>query len=431
MSRLARASYLIPCLLVAATACAEDDNWIAKFSSMDRDHSGLLDLNEYLIASGAGDMEKAAKLGQAFARMDTDNSGMVSLGEYVTYQHRLMGTAAPAVKTVPVAVVTPASKPTPTPHASVVAAPKPVPAAKSAPATASDEDEKDEVDQNLAKKLELYPWTDNQKRSIEHTLLPGAATVQEHHFHYRIVHVAREVWYEDTTTNLMGLDDSVKIGLQLGYGITDKLDVNLTRSNGRTLQLAGRPVNMDYWDLLFKYRLMQQDDDGIADVSLVAGGTTMLRNRGKADLSLDAELVIERSLLWDRLRLGTGIAHAGLSSYESINGLGPGTKLLPDEYDYKGTSDVPSKSTTSVPLNVIVAVSERWQVFAEYIYPIAGYRTDGGPSGVLGARFNTHTHEYSFYFANTANTAFNTAITGGADGWSNLPVFGFSIVAHL
>ena len=270
--------------------------------------------------------------------------------------------------------------------------------------------------------------------------LPSATTIRKGGFHWRVVHVAREVVYEDTTTNLLGMDDSVKLGLQVGYGISERLDVTLQRSNGRTLQVGttGKPVNMDYWDMLFKYKLLDQNDGakdsgGLADIAVVAGTTYMLRNHTKSKASLDLQVVAERNFFSDRLRLGIGLAYAGLSTYEAIPGLGSATKLFPDEYDALANPsfDRPENRSAAIPFTCKIALSERWQLFSEMVVPVAGWRTHDGPATAAGLRFNTHTHEYSFYFSNTANTAFNGVVTGGADRWSNLPVFGFNIIGHL
>ncbi len=385
------------------------------FAALDRDHSGSLDIDEFLAGFGKIELLEAphaAKLGRQFALMDRNRDGRLSEAEFISYYQ-------PKVTSRP-----------PSP-------PSPPAAKKTGPASAPHgDDEEDVPDTNLVKKITLHPWTEFQRRSIENTFLPAAATIERGHFHYRIIHVAREAWYEDTTTNLLGLDDSVKIGFQLGYGITDHLDINVTRSNGRTLQLSGRPINMDYWDALLKYRLMDQNDHGIADLSVVGGATVMLRNHGRSDVSLDTQVVLERNFIGDRLRLGVGVARAGLSAYEPIVGIGPGIKFLPEEYDQQvaatPSTAVPARATTAIPLTVKVSLTERWQWFGDAIFPIQGFRTDqGGPSVATGLRFNTHTHEYSFYFTNTANTAFNAVITGGAAGGGNLPVFGFSIVAYL
>lgn len=422
MGTMSRLTALIPTLLVVTGLEAAEMDKAELFRRLDADHDGRMGADEFLAGfRSAGkplEPEREKTLRSQYRRMDADGDGTLTSDEFTGFYRRASATTTATTAATAAAGAAAATKP---------------------PVTAPvDDDEKDEVDPNLARKVDLHPWTDFQRRSVENILLPAATTIPAGHFHWRIVHVAREAWYEDTATNLLGLDDSVKIGLQIGYGIMDRLDVNLIRTNGRTLQVGttGKPVNMDYYDLLFKYRVFDQFDGAPADVSVVAGTTVMLRNYTHSDLSLDAMVVVERNLFADRLRLGVGLVHAGLSGYEPIAQIGPGTKPLPDEYDAavaQGTApdERPANSTTSVSLTLKIALSERWQLFGETILPTGGWRTHAGPGTVAGFKFNTHTHEYSFYFSNTANVSFNNIIAGGADHFTNLPVFGFAITAHL
>jgi hypothetical protein len=319
------------------------------------------------------------------------------------------------------------------------AAPPPPP-----PPAASGGEEEDTPDPALTQKVKQFDWTDMQRRTVINCLLPGAASLGGRQWYYRVSHVAAETYDGDLRTNLLGLDDSVKIGIAVAYGLTDSIDLTLQRVNGYNLSLAPRsssePAKFDYYDLLAKWKFADQrgsdgSDGGFADISLIAGVTYMLRNTGSSDMSLDAAVIAERDLFNDRFRLGIGIAHAGLSTYEATPDHGPGRKILPAEYDYLSSQgaqpahkDPPS--TTSIPVTCKVALSRRVALLGEAIFPIDGYETGEGPSLAAGLRLNTSTHEFSFYLTNTANVAFNGVLTGG-NSRNDVNLFAFSISSYF
>ncbi len=316
---------------------------------------------------------------------------------------------------------------------------QPSSAAGSASAAASaTEEEADEEDPYLKAKVHVAPWTEIQRRSAITTFLPSAVPIRRGDFNYRVVHVAQETLYDNARSNLLGLDDNVKIGIEVGYGLYDEVDVMLQRSNGHDLQteqVGTRPTAFDYYDVMFRWRFLDQAGQhagGIADAALLVGATFMPRNQTKGDTSLNAGLIAERDLFDDRLRLGIGVFHAGLSAYEkTLGNHGPDTKAFPDEYSQLPEDQGrPAKTTTALPLTAKIAIDEHWQVFADTILALHGYRTPW-PSVAAGVRLNTNTHEFSFYVTNTANTAFNGVLTGGNDHWTNLNLFAFSITAHL
>jgi Membrane bound beta barrel domain (DUF5777) len=361
---------------------------------------------------------------------------------YAQRKRELEGTVAPVAKTPAAVVAAPVAAPVavkpPTPVPAPQAAPAPTHAAEPVTARAVKPEEEDEEDPLLKANAHLEPWTEIQRRSVFNAFLPSANTIPAGTFNYRIVHVAQEAYYENLKSNLLGLDDNVKIGIELGYGIVNDVDVTLQRQNGHDLNLITASTNVtqfDYYDLLFRWHVLDQmhgNMSGIADVAIIAGGTLYLRNQTASDVSLDLGVIVERNLFADRLRLGTGIVHAGLSGYEKTYGIGPDNKPFPDEYDsLPADQKRPDRFTTAVPITMKIALDEHWQLFGEMILPIAGYRTGEGPSALAGFRLNTHTHEYSFFVSNTANVSFTSCITGGAAGPTNMPLFGFNITAHL
>ena len=383
----------------------------------------------------------------------------------------------PKSLTATVQIAAPVNPPTPTPVAKPEApspaeadAPKPeapvTPPPVAAPALATqhadaakseakkEEEEEDVADPSLALGVTLYPHTEYQRRSIYSCFLPTATPLKAGDWYYRISHVTTVPINKDIRTDFLGLDSGVNIGFMVGYGIYDDMDLTLQRVTGEglndgTVDTIGGGNRFDYWELLWKWKFLDQydrakDQGGLADVALVVGATEMVRNTGGGDVSVNVAVIAERNMFQDRLRLGVGLARAGLSTHY-YDQPGPGDvrrdKLLPSEYDYQAqtpgwadTHERPAKSTTAIPITAKIAVTETIQILGEAIYPINGYHSDYGPSLAVGARLNTNTHEFTLFLANTANTTFNSVITGGntertLTTWPNL--FGFTISAFF
>lgn len=310
------------------------------------------------------------------------------------------------------------------------------------PPAAADSGEEDQADPMLASGSPQHEWTDNQRRVIHHWFLPGAASLPEGDWYYRVSHVARQPWDEDTRTNLLGLDDSVKIGIMVAYAPWKATTLSVQRVNGRDLALpqsGGTTVKYDTWDTMVQYQLL--DQRGVrglirseCDLSLMAGTSWMLRNRGSGDTSLNLGVMAERDFFDERLRLGVGLVRAGLSSYESAVGSGPPAKLFPDEQAYLAsqgsTVEAVPRATVAIPVVARIALSQHWCLLGEMVQPIGGYRTGFGPALAGGFAIDTNTHEFAFIFTNTANASFNSVITGGAQRMA-VPLFAFSICAYL
>jgi hypothetical protein len=320
---------------------------------------------------------------------------------------------------------------TPTTTAAAVAKPHAPPPP---PPPAAEDEEEDEVDPMLSSGTPLAAWTDNQRRVIHHWFLPGAATLPDGDWYYRISHVARKGYEEEPRTNLMGLDDDVKIGFMVAWAPLKAVTLSLQRINGRDLAVPtheGKAVQYDTYDMLAQVQLLDQRGvrgmwDGPCDLSVVAGSSWMLRNYGTGDASLDLGVVAERDLFNDRLRLGLGLWRAGLSAYDAaVGGIGPVDKAFPDE-----NGAAAQNGTTAIGMTARFALGEHWFLLGEAVQPIAGWKTERGPSLAAGLAYDTNTHEFAIYFSNTANAAFNSVLTGGAQEMA-LPFFAFSITAYL
>jgi len=336
-------------------------------------------------------------------------------------------------------VVEVAGEPAPAPAAAapgVRPPPPPPPAAKA--------EEEDTPDPLMAAGVQLAPWTEKQRRVIHHWFLPGAAGLPAGDWYYRISHVAREGFDRQPLTNLAGLDDSVKIGIMVGWAPVKTLTLTLQRVNGRDLAVApqeGENIQYDVWEPMAQWQVLDQRGvrgllEGPCDLSLLAGESLLVRNHGLGDASVNVGAMAERDLFDDRLRLGVGLVHAGLSAYEKpISSGNPAPdKRYPDEQDYLASEGSPVKKvpagTTAVPITARVAIAERWFLLAEAVIPVSGYRTGAGPAYAAGFAFDTNTHEFAFMLSNTANLSFNSVVTGG---WkpATVPFFGFSITAYL
>lgn len=333
-------------------------------------------------------------------------------------------------------------------------APPPPPPAKGAPpATATGAkpppaappaEEEDTPDPMLARNQTVAPWTNNQRRVVHHWFLPGAAGLNAGDWFYRISHVAREGYDRQPLTNLLGLDDSVKIGFMVGYSPIKTLTVTLQRINGRDLAEApvdGENLQYDVWEPMLQWQVLDQRGvrgawQGPCDLSLVVGESLLIRNHGGGDTSLNLGLIAERDLFNDRLRLGLGVVRAGLSAYEKPISKGDPApdKRYPGEQDYLASQDSPvdstAASTTAIPVTVRIALAEHWFLLGEAVLPVAGYRTEEGAACAAGFAYNTNTHEFAVVLSNTANLSFNSVVTGAWKAQS-LPFFGFAITAYL
>ncbi len=320
------------------------------------------------------------------------------------------------------------------PDAAPVAAAVPPPPPPPAAPVGGEDEEEDVEDPMLASGSALAPWTDNQRRVIRNWFLPGAASLPAGDFYYRISHVGREDLAESPRTNLVGLDDDVKIGFMLGWSPVRSLTATLQRVNGRDLDVPtvdGEAVQYDTWEVLLQWQVLDQRGvrgmwSGPCDLSVVAGTSWMLRNHGAGDTSVDVGVVAERDLFDDRLRLGVGLWRAGLSAYDAaVGGTGGPDKKFPDEI---GAAE--DSGTTALGLTARFALGQHWYLLAESAIPVGGWKTDEGPSLATGIAYDTNTHEFAILLSNTANTAFNGVLTGGAKEMA-LPFFAFSITAYL
>jgi hypothetical protein len=286
---------------------------------------------------------------------------------------------------------------------------------------------------------DTQPWSDSMRRSPMHVLFPGAATIPERSFYGRFLHVSREsvnnkIGSGEQTEpfhNLLGLEDNVRVGMLLGYGINDRWDAWVQRTNGRNFlkDWSGDSASFDYWDVMTKYRLLDEDEHGV-DLAVYGGITYMMQDDESGSTSVNGGFTAEKSFFSDRLRLTAGLLYSSLSAYEATTVSDSSddvamTKKVPGEVSTPFLSEG-DNHTLALPFGASLALSRGWQVFVEGITPIDGYDTGKGPTLALGTRYVTDTHEFALYFANSANNSFNSVLTGGYR-YGRVDQFGFSI----
>ena len=285
-----------------------------------------------------------------------------------------------------------------------------------------------------------HPWSTNMKRAPHTVLAPTATTVAKGDFYGRFVHNAQQSMNNanDAFHDMFGLENDVKVGIMVGYGLTDRWDITLQRTNGRENYVDKDfefNNSYDLWEVMTKYRLLDEAEHGF-DLS-VTGGTTYFwgRDSGHDEFSLNLGVLVAKSFFEDRLRVGSGALYASLSDFETFvsdssseNRDKTPNKQFKDEFDFNN-DDFQSYGpdhTLAIPLNFTVALNKNNQLFLDSMLPIDGYDTDNGAGLALGYRYNTSTHVYNIYLSNTPNNSYNSAITGGAIE-NKLNLFGFSV----
>ena len=298
---------------------------------------------------------------------------------------------------------------------------------------------------------DAYPWTESMRRLPIGVLFPKTATIPEGKWFARFSHVAQNQTFSnneraqgDPGDELFGLEDSIKIGILFGYGITKNWDVMVQRQNGRDFQkyVGEKEIFPGFWapdyenksydlyDVMTKYKFLNEDDHGI-DAALSVGTTIFWEDDDHKEFAGNAALLVEKSF-W-RFRVGTGLLYTSLSTYDGATSErgdhDPGHDARGKLYKNEGGPglDRPPEHTTAIPVSLSVALNANHQLFGEMAYPIDGYETDKGPSMTAGWRYSTASHAYSIYLSNTANSSFNSAFTGGSFQENQLDLFGFDI----
>jgi hypothetical protein len=276
-----------------------------------------------------------------------------------------------------------------------------------------------------------YEWTENMKRMPIGVLFPKTATIPKGDVYARFSHTSQNQTFVqgghgDPFNDLLGMESGVKVGILFGYGISKNWDVMVQRTNGRNdyTDLDGQPNSYDLWDVMTKYKFLDENKQGI-DASLSLGSTYFWQNNGDGLWAGNAALLTEKSF-W-RFRAGSGLLYTSLSDFQAAYSSEPGKtpdKLYPNE-DAAGMSR-PEDHTMAIPFSLSFALTKRQQLFGEMAFPVSGYDTGNGPSMAAGWRYNTSTHAYSIYLSNTPNGSYNSTFTGGYKE-NQLDLFGFDI----
>ena len=276
-----------------------------------------------------------------------------------------------------------------------------------------------------------YPWTENMKRLPVGVLFPKTATIPKGDVYARFSHVSQNQTFKsgnngDPFNDMLGLESGVKVGILFGYGITKNWDVMVQRQNGRnsyTKNLAATETgSYDLWDVMTKYKFLDENKQGV-DASVSMGTTMFWQDDGHKEYAGNAALMVEKSM--GRFRAGSGLLYTSLSTFEGVSsGAGAPRKDYPNEF--YGPNPGEPNHTMAIPVSLSFALNKSQQLFAEMAFPVSGYDTGNGPSKAVGWRYNTHSHAYSIFLCNTANSSFNSAFTGGYKD-NQLDLFGFDI----
>jgi Membrane bound beta barrel domain (DUF5777) len=279
-----------------------------------------------------------------------------------------------------------------------------------------------------------YAWTENMRRLPIGVLFPKTMTIPSGDFYARFSHTSQNQTFAnggrgDAFHDMLGLESGVKVGILFGYGITKDWDVTLQRTNGRDYIKNGvnyESGSYDLWDLMTKYHLLDENKHFV-DLSVAGGVTYFCQEDWSGMVAGNGALLVEKSI-W-RFRVGSGLLYTSQSDYDAARSSQKDNapeKRYPRAY--RGVFEpVEENHTVAVPLSLSFALTKSHQLFSEFAVPVSGYQTENDwPSMAAGWRYNTPTHAYSIYFANTANGSFNSNFTGGYMA-ERLDLFGFEI----
>lgn len=276
----------------------------------------------------------------------------------------------------------------------------------------------------------VYPWTQYVRRRPMGILFPLTATIPQGHVFGRLSHISQSQlfassskgdWWDD----MLGIEDGVKVGIMVGYGLTENWDVSFQRSNGRGY--FGKDFeshSYDLWDVMTKVKLLDEQKRFV-DLSVTGGITYFWQDDNHGEWAGNAALILEKSI--KRFRIGSGLLYTSLSDYQATSTTqsdAASSKLYLQEFN--PSQPIPENHTVAVPLSISLALSKNLQLFGEVAFPVSGYETGNGPSLVAGCRIDAHTHSYSLFLGNTSNNGFNSTFSGGYKR-ERLDVFGFDI----
>lgn len=289
-------------------------------------------------------------------------------------------------------------------------------------------------------------WNHSLWQSTNHMLFPSSVTANRGRLYGRIIHVSKDTFdleangdgtKSEPFHNLLGLDSNVRIGSTFGFGLTDDLELSLQRTNGRLIFATPLGRTFDYYDIMTKYRWLDEIEDGLG-LATLAGVTWMLEDNENGNVSVNLGAVADHAFFNQRLYAGTGLLYTSLSDFEgtaSSEADSAATKRHPKEPDtlFAARSDG-ADHTLSVPTTLRLAMTDEIALYGEAITPIGGFQTGEGPTLLLGGRmvkkhFGRFVVEYNAFVTNSSNTSFNSVLTGGYKQ-GKLDIFGFNITVN-
>ncbi len=232
--------------------------------------------------------------------------------------------------------------------------------------------------------------------------LPTAETITANDYYFNIIHRFNSP-IESGPKDLWGLDGSVTMRIELGYGITDDLFASLGRSN----------KNGNY-ELGLKYKLLEVDHKvHPINIALVGGAAYNDKPAVEPPKSSDklqyfAQLPIN-VMFWKQLGFG----------------------IVPS-YLYNSNINCDCIDSFTMGGYVQYYINPMWSVVAETNNTVTGYR-GVYDSYSLGVEMETGGHFFKFLVSNNVNINMSQFLAGSAKAFdkSNGINFGFQITRNL
>lgn len=232
--------------------------------------------------------------------------------------------------------------------------------------------------------------------------LPTAETIKKGDFYFNIVHRFNTP-IESGPSDLWGLDGSVTMRLELGYGITDDLYASLGRSN-----------KFGNYELAVKYKTFEIKNEVLPiNISLIGG--MAYNDKPQIPTAQNSDKYqffgqVPINMLYDK-KLGFGIVPS---------------------YLYNSNINCDCIGSATIGSYVQYYIDDMWSVLAETNNTIDGYRGIYD-SYSIGVEMETGGHFFKFLVSNNININMSQFLAGSAKAFdkSNGLHLGFQITRNL
>ena len=289
-----------------------------------------------------------------------------------------------------------------------------VPATATPLAAADDDDieeieeieEIEDVDVDVAKpfdRVDPETWRPENYPIFERVVnIPTALTGRQFETRFIIDHRTFEAFTENPFQEMFGFDSGLlKIGLGVRFSALDSLEFGIYRLNSGS-------VAFDVYEFDAKFQALRQDEHYLN--LAVRAGATWFSQRGREDAAGGfAQLIVDR-LLFDRLRIGTGLLFHSDSTDD--------TKVAQD-----------TDWSIAIPAYVDIRILDWLAWNLEVAVPVAGFRGEW-PNFSSSVKFITHRHTFALVLSNNQHMGADGIVAGSGRGFGDL-IIGFSITRTL